>query len=98
MKDSPAERAGAISCNAASDADERTYEHWRFLMQKDDRPVSSMSLDQRLDLAKVALADAEGNAGDLTKNTLYWKNQVERERRLVESLVAEMREANAKSA
>jgi len=67
-------------------------------MQKNDGPLSSVSLEQRLELAKVALADAEGNAGDLTKNILYWKNQVERERRLVESLAAEMREANTKSA
>jgi hypothetical protein len=50
-----------------------------------------MSLEERLELARTALSDAEKKAEDLTSNPTHWKAQVERERRLVESLEAEIR-------
>ena len=49
-----------------------------------------MSLEYRLKLAKTALSAAEANAQDLNKNPAYWKNQVEQEKKLVESLEAEI--------
>ena len=53
---------------------------------------NTMSLDHRLKLARTALAAAEANARDPTKNATYWNTQVDREKKLVESLEAEMRE------
>jgi hypothetical protein len=50
-----------------------------------------MSLEETLELARTALSVAEKKAEDLTSNPTYWKSQVERERRLVESLEAEIR-------
>ena len=50
-------------------------------------------LEHRLSLARAALAAAEKNALDLTKNPVYWKTQVEREQKLIETLEAELREA-----
>ena len=50
-----------------------------------------MSLEERLEMARTAISAAAKNAEDLAGNPTHWKSQVERERRLVESLEAEIR-------
>jgi hypothetical protein len=55
--------------------------------------MATLSLEQRLDLAKAALLAAEKNAQDVTKNAAYWNSQVEQEKKLVESLQLEIQEA-----
>jgi hypothetical protein len=55
--------------------------------------MATFTLEQRLDLARAALLAAEKNAQDVTKNVAYWKSQVEQEKKLVESLEAEIQEA-----
>lgn len=59
--------------------------------------MDSMSLEHRLKLAKTALSMAQDNARDVTKNPTYWKTQAEQEKRLVESLEADMREPSSPS-
>ncbi len=49
-----------------------------------------MTIEHRLKLAKAALAAAQKNSQDLTKNVAYWTSQVEMEKKLVESLEQEM--------
>jgi hypothetical protein len=55
-------------------------------------------LEHRLALALAALAAAEKNARDATKNPVYWKTQIEREQKLIEALEAELREAELREA
>jgi hypothetical protein len=57
-----------------------------------------MSLEHRLKLAKTALSAAEANARDLNKNPAYWKSQVEQEKKLVESLEAEIQNGASQDA
>jgi len=54
--------------------------------------MTNKSLEHRLNLAKAALRAAEINAQDLNKNPAYWKSQVEQEKKLVESLEAEIQQ------
>ena len=54
---------------------------------------SSMPLDDRLKLARAALAAAKANARDTSKNPTYWNTQVDQEKLLVERLEAELRES-----
>jgi len=54
--------------------------------------MSSLTLEQRIDLARTALLAAERNANDANKNPTYWKSQVEQERKLVEALELELKE------
>jgi hypothetical protein len=56
--------------------------------------MANFSLEQRLELARTALVSAEKNARDPNKNPAYWKGQAEQEKRLVESLEAEIRQAS----
>jgi predicted nucleic acid-binding Zn-ribbon protein len=57
-----------------------------------------MSLEHRLKLAKTALSAAEANAQDVNKNPAYWQSQVEQEKKLVESLEAEIQKGESQDA
>ncbi len=54
--------------------------------------MASIPLEQRIELARIALLAAERNANDANKNPTYWKSQVEQERKLVEALELELKE------
>jgi hypothetical protein len=53
--------------------------------------MAYMSLEQRLELARVELSNAKRNVDDVSTNPGYWKSQVDQQRRLVESLEREIR-------